>query len=241
MTAFSKASKDFGSRKKLVTPISRSWSSASISCGILAQPLDEFRHLVDLQHLHAPLDPASDRPVLVAAEIVARPAAQQSRYLGQMIGGFRAHPVRPLAPVDLGEMPEILAELQRDFPSGGDEVHQAGGDGAAHHAVIFGALLGDRETAMLLDRPEPERAVAARAGQDHAGRVLALRLGQGEKEAVDGHAVAALRDRLGDPQSVSRDGQGRIGPDHIDMIGLDLGLAPYLHHRKPGDPRQQGG
>src|SRR5262249_51675334 len=77
---------------------------------ILAQPLDEVRLLVDLQHLHAPLHAPRDGLVLVAAEIMPGAGAQQRRDLGQMVGRFRPDPVRPLAPVDIREMPEVLAE-----------------------------------------------------------------------------------------------------------------------------------
>src|SRR5262250_3351624 len=117
-----------------------------------------------------------------------------------MIGRLRADPVRTLAAVDLREVLEILAQLVGDLLGRRDEVHQAGADGAAHHAVILGPLLGDGEAAMLLDRPQAECAVAAGAGQDYASRVLALGLGEGEEEAVDGCAEAALRDWFGSLQ-----------------------------------------
>ena len=65
-----------------------------------AQALDEVGHLVDLQHLHAPLHPPRHRLVLVAAEIVAGARAQQRADLRQMVGRLRTHAVRTLAAVD---------------------------------------------------------------------------------------------------------------------------------------------
>ena len=67
---------------------------------LLAQALDEVGHLVDLQHLHAPLHPARHGLVLVAAEIVAGARAQQRADLRQMVGRLGAHAVRTLAAVD---------------------------------------------------------------------------------------------------------------------------------------------
>ena len=78
-----------------------------------------------------------------------------------------------VAAVGHGHMLEVFMELRRDFFHRQDEINQAGADGAAHHAVIFGTLLRQGKTAALLDGPKPDRAIAARAGQDDACRTIA--------------------------------------------------------------------
>ena len=52
------------------------------------------------------------------------------------------------------------------------------------YSADFGGLR-QRQPAMLLDGAHTQRTVAAGAGQDDAGGVLSLILGQGDEEAVD--------------------------------------------------------
>ena len=60
------------------------------------------------------------------------------------------------------------------------KIHQAGGDGAARHAVVLGGcrVLGHDHAALALDRPHAQRAVAAGAGEHDADGPFALVLGQ---------------------------------------------------------------
>src|SRR5207237_2981745 len=89
---------------------------------------------------------------------------------------------------------KVLSDLGRDLADRQHEVDHSGAHGAAHHAVVFGALLGDGKAARLLDGAQPERAVAAGARQDDSGRALAACLGQRLEEAVDRCALAAYTD-----------------------------------------------
>ena len=61
-----------------------------------------------------------------------------------------------------------------------DQVDNAGADGAARHPRKGGRLwiLRDRDAAFGLDEPQPERSVAAGAGQHDGHRTLALILGE---------------------------------------------------------------
>ena len=78
---------------------------------------------------------------------------------------------------------------------GSSIVHQAGGDGAARHAVILGGVgvLGHDHAALALDGPHAQGAVAAGARKHDADGPLALVLGQGAEEEVDRQTLAAGR------------------------------------------------
>ena len=208
---------------------------------LLAQTLDEIGHLVDLQHLHAPLHPARHGLVLVAAEVVAGARAQQRADLRQMVGRLGANAIRALAAVDAGQVPEIVVELGRDLVQRQHEVDHAAAHGAAHHAVIFGAILRHRESALFLDGAQAERAVAAGARQDDAGGAFAVRLGERYEKAVDRRALEALLERRADLQAVVEDRQRRVGRYHIDVVGLDGGLVGDLDDWNLGHPREKGG
>ena len=129
----------------------------------------------------------------------------------------------------------------RDVVDRQDEVDHAGAHGAAHHAVVLGALLGDGQPALLLDRAQAERAVAARAGEDEARRALALGTGERLEEGVDRRALpAALRRHRPEPEMVVLDGQRLVGRDDIDAVGLDLDAVARLDHRQLGAAIEQG-
>jgi hypothetical protein len=74
-----------------------------------------------------------------------------------------------------------------------NEIDQAGIDSAARHAVVLGLgrILGDRESAVLLDSPESDYAVGADAGQQYRDRVLAVCIGQGAEEQIDRGGTSA--------------------------------------------------
>src|SRR6185312_7833112 len=185
------------------------------------------------------LHPARHRAVLVAAEIVTGPGPQQRAYLQQVVGGFVANPVRPLAPVDVAKVTEIVAQLARDSLRREDIIDQSGRYRAAYHAVIFGAILGDDDAAMLLDRVQAKRAVAAGAREDYAGCKFAGRFGQRHKETVDRLALAAPLDRRIDLQFVTGQGQGDVWRNDIDRVGLDLGSVLNLYDRERADAAEK--
>ena len=78
------------------------------------------------------------------------------------------------------------------------EVDGAGRDRAARHAVILGLvrILRDDESALLLDRLQPQAAVAAGSRQDHADRAFAKFFRQRAQEEVERQARAMPLARL---------------------------------------------
>ena len=133
----------------------------------------------------------------------------------------------------------VSDELCRHLSGRQNKVHQAGGDGAVRHPVVFGGfgLLRHDHAALALDRPHPQSAVAAGAGEHDADGALMLILGQGAEEEVDGQALAVRRGRLQQMQravqeghvAVGRDDVGAVGSDRhpvLDLEDLHLGVAP---------------
>ena len=88
MACSSSAANASGSRKKLVTPISRSRKSASTSAGVLLQIAHVLVQPLDLVDGHAPLDAADDGVLLVLGEVVAGLGAQQDEDLLQRVLGL---------------------------------------------------------------------------------------------------------------------------------------------------------
>ena len=98
--------------------------------------------------------------------------------------------------------------------------------------VLRGLLvLGERHAAGRLDLADAQRAVGARAGQNHADGGRTLHRRQRAQEMVDGIVgppiIGARRDRehaVGD-----RDAGVRL--DDVDVIGRDLGAVAGIDHR----------
>ena len=135
--------------------------------------------VVDTGQRHAPLDPTQQCARLVERKIVRRLGAQQIDDLAQPIRGMLVW--RRSGP------PTVFGE---DFGNLGDrqhQVHGAGHDRAARHAVILGLgrILGDDQPALLLDRLQPQAAVAAGSGQDHADRPLTQFFGQRAQKEIE--------------------------------------------------------
>lgn len=205
---------------------------------LLAQALDEGRHVVDLQHLHAPLHAARDGLVLVAAEVVAGAGAQQRRDLRQVVGRLAADAIGALAPAHGVEMAEVVVELGGDRLDRQHEVDHPGAHRAAHHAVVFGTFLGDGQAAAFLDRAQADGTVAACAGEDHAGAGLAARHGQGLEEGVDRRALTAALDRRAEMQLAIGQGQRGVGRNDIDAVSLDDHAVGGLYDRDAGGPAE---
>src|SRR6185437_1136984 len=109
MTSLATASKAAASRKKCVTPISRSRNKRSTS-RLLAQRLDiggQRRHLHDL---HAPAHASDEGRVLVAAEIVPGLGAQQRVDARQVLAPVPAQGLDALSLADLAKMPGVFDE-----------------------------------------------------------------------------------------------------------------------------------
>ena len=73
-----------------------------------------------------------------------------------------------------------MARDARQFPGNRfrrqNVIDVAGGNGAAGHAVIFGAgfLLSEGDAALSLNFGQSERAIGSGAGEDHADGAIAL-------------------------------------------------------------------
>lgn len=136
---------------------------------------------------------------------------------------------------------QVGDDAARKFFRGGDHVRQPRIDGAARHAVERGSgwRLHEHCAGLLLDRTQPQRAVRAHAGQDHADAVLLLVGRQGTEEVVDGQVQAARRRRFEQVQDAMEDRQVAVGRDDIDVIRLDGHPVLDSHHRHRGDALQQ--
>ena len=242
MTVASRAANASGSRKNAVTPISRSRNSRDDLLRVLPQAGDVGRKAAELHHLHPPLDPAQEGLLLVAVELVADLIAQDgadlaARRFGALFLGVPWQGLDQLA--GRHEAADIADQLVGHRLDRQHEIDQSGGDGAGGHAAMsWGAVIAalrDRQPAMLLDRLDAERSVAAAAGQHDADGVVASVLGQAGEEQVD-RVLRALRtrERL-QPEPPALDDQGVIGWDDVDVVGLDRGLVPRLHHRHGGE------
>ena len=132
-------------------------------------------------------------------------------------GGEAGGGVLPKAWADVGD------ELGRHLGRRQHVVHQAGGDGAARHAVVLGGfgVLRHDHAALALDRPHAQGAVAAGAGEHDADGPLVLVLGQGAEEEVDRQALAARRGRFQQLQRAVQKGHVAVGRDDVGAVGLD--------------------
>jgi hypothetical protein len=130
-------------------------------------------------------------------------------------------------------MVEIMPELGRHRLDRQLEIHQPGLDRAAQHAVVRRGLcaLYEHEAAMLLDRAQALCPVVAAAGEDDAGGVVALVLGERYEKAIDGGAVPGRLRQLGEAQSSTRDRQAGVLRNDVDLVWLDRDVAFDLMHR----------
>ena len=110
-------SNTFGSRKKLVTLMSKSLARSSSSACVAAQNFEIAIHVIglDRRHRHAPLDPALQRARLVKREIVGGLRAQQIDDLGQPIR--RGDPVQsaPSCVPRQSHLPAVVDERRGNF------------------------------------------------------------------------------------------------------------------------------
>lgn len=138
-------------------------------------------------------------------------------------------------------MTEILRDLCRDRIGRQQVVHHAGGDGAAHHAVVLGIRLRQRQPAVLLDRAQPLGAIATGAGEDDAGSIFALVVCERDQETVHRHAGDGRVRQRTQPQPPVFDRQCRVGRDDIDGVGFHHHAVLDRAHREPGRARQHLG
>ncbi len=198
---------------------------------VLSQVAHVAGHPVDLVEAHAALDAAVDGAALVEREVVAGLRLEEHEDLLEAALRFvfelqvLAGDVRRVLPVgdDLGG--QILG--------GGHHVGQAGLDRAARHPVELGG--GDRlhegDAGLLLDRPQPERAVGAHPREDHPDAALLLVLGERAEEEVDRQVEPARRGLRQEVQHAVEDRHVLVGRDHVDVVALYRGAILGLRHR----------
>jgi hypothetical protein len=144
--------------------------------------------VVELEHLHATLDAADHRVLLVFAEVVTEGAAQQTTNLRYHFGHILTRTIRPFPVLDAGQVGQIRHKSCRHVLDRHDEVDQTGRGGATRHAdlgVLIELGLGQGQPAVLLDRPHALRAVASAAGKNNASRALTLILGKAREKCID--------------------------------------------------------
>ena len=174
MTFSASSSKILGSRKKLVTLMSRSLARTLELARVLAQKVEIPAAIGGRRQRHASLDPAQQRPRLVEREIVRGLGAQKIDDLVQALGRRDRPAGRPW------DRPRrifagVFGEGVRDLRHGKHEIDGARHDRAARHAVETGLvrILCDDEPALFLDRLQSDAAVGAGSREDDADGALA--------------------------------------------------------------------
>ena len=103
--------------------------------------------------------------------------------------------------------------------------------------------LAEGQPAMLLDRRDAERAIAAEPGQDDADGVLALVLRQRGEKRVDRDAAGRGRRWTSEMQGAASDRQDGVRWNDIDLVRADLHRVldeVHRHRGVAGDDRDQG-
>ncbi len=123
---------------------------------------------------------------LVLGKVVAGLGTHQDKYFLQCVFGFGCR--NGCGPRGVTKsMGYIGHELGRHLGRRKLVIHQAGGNGAARHAVVLcgTGVLGHNHATLALDGPHAQSAVAAGAGEHNADGPFMLVLGQGTKEEVN--------------------------------------------------------
>jgi hypothetical protein len=203
-----------------------------------AQVLGGARRVPEEQ---APADSAAEAALLVPAEVVAGATLERRADRPERARDVRVERLRLVVP-HLDAPALVLEEQRRHRVDGHREVDEPGVDRALGHVGLLRGrgLLGEREPAALLDRPQPGRPVAPLAGEDHADRVLAALRGERAQERVDGAARPDLRVG-GDVEqaALERDHGARRGD--VDVVGLEALSRLRLAHGHPRVPPEQLG
>ncbi len=137
------------------------------------------------------------------------------------------------------QLPTVFGKRFGNLPYREHQVHGARHDRAPRHAVILGVvrILRDDEPALLLDRLQPQAAVASSSREDHADRAFADLCRQGAEEEVERQARTVALSRFRKAQGTVADRE--IGPrrNKVDMLALErhpICCLLYLHRRMAG-------
>ena len=209
---------------------------------MLAQIVDVVGDGFGLRHQHAALDAPHQGLFLVLAEVVADFLVQQFADGFQVCGYITAYAVVALALMRGVHLFLVGQQACRHLRHRQHGIDQAGGDRAGRHAghrLVAVAGLRQRQPAVILDRAQSLRAIAAGAGQHHAYGAVTLVFGQRGEEGIDRPAMLARRRRLAYLQHAVGDGQRGIRRNHIDMPRLDAHAVRCLQHRHAGAAADQ--
>ena len=94
--------------------------------------------------------------------------------------------------------------------------------------------LGQGKATVFLDGGQAQRPIASRSREDDAYGVVALILGEGLEEGVDGPTTIPRRRGPGDLEIASLDRQGAVWWNDEDAVGLDLHAVDRLDHAHGG-------
>ena len=118
-------------------------------------------------------------------------------------------------------------------------VHGARQHRAPRHAVVLGVvgILHDNEPALLLDRLQPQAAVAAGSREDHADRAFAEFFRQRAQEEVERQARTVTLPWFREPQGTGADREIGTRRNEIDVLALErhpVRRLLYRHRRMAG-------
>ena len=190
--------------------------------GCLLQIAGIIGQAVQLVNHHAAFDAAQDGVLLVVGKIMPGVGAQQQKdflqRLTHLIGrrdDLRHQPGEGM--LDVGE--QLCGHLFRRQLI----IHQAGGQRALRHALIFrgGRRLHHHHAAHLFYRAHAEGAVAPGPGEHDADRRFPLLLRQRTEKVIDGQVDPFGRARFHQVQAAMENRQIHTRRDDVDTVALD--------------------
>jgi hypothetical protein len=113
------------------------------------------------------------------------------------------------------------------------KVDEARRDGVLRHGIELGLLgvLRDRQTALLLDSPEPEASIRASSRQNDPDAAMRMRIRQGLEEMIDRRAALAVFFNFRQSQMAVHGGEIAPGRDDINVVWLDVLIFSHLRDR----------
>src|SRR5512133_3154080 len=141
-------------------------------------------------------------------------------------------------------MPGDADELLADVFGVEDEIDATGGDGASRHGIVAGGIiLGERDAALGFDRFQPGGAVTGGAGEDDADGTLALILGEGFEESINGASGAAVLIAGMELKDAFSNREAGVGRNGVNVVGFDAEIIGDLldrHRRHPSEELRKG-
>ena len=136
-----------------------------------------------------------------------------------------------------------LCETRGDLVRRKHQVDGAAGNRALRHAAMLRRVfvLRERQASGRLDLADPEGAVRARAGQNHADRVLALDRGKRPQEVVHGIVRPPIVGTRRDAEHTVRDRDAGVRLNDVDVVRRDLDTIAGLDDGHRGVWPQQIG